>query len=117
MQDHTAHKWKNWNLAETRQSDSRTHALEPYIPLLLAVLFNPKPMFLLSLLCTVYVSHSLMSDSATPWTVAHQAPLSIGFPRQESWHGLPFPCPGEFADFVIKPRSPALQADSLPSEL
>ena len=42
------------------------------------------------------VSCSLMvSDFATPWTVAHQAPLSMGFPRQEYWKGLPFPSPGE----------------------
>ena len=45
------------------------------------------------------VSHSLMvSDFATPWTVAHQAPLSMGFPRQEYWKGLPFPSPGEELD-------------------
>ena len=48
MQDHIAHNWKSWNLAETRQSDSTTYTLKPYIPLLLAVLFNPKPMLLAS---------------------------------------------------------------------
>ena len=37
------------------------------------------------------VSHSVIPDSATPWTVAHQAPLSLGFSRQEHWSGLPFP--------------------------
>ena len=52
----------------------------------------------------------------TPWIVAHQAPLSMGFPRQEYWSGLPFPSPGDFPDLGIKPRSPALQADSLPTE-
>ena len=51
-----------------------------------------------------------------PWTVAHQAPLSMGFPRQQYWSGLPFPSPGQLSDPGIKPRSPALQADSLPSE-
>ena len=40
------------------------------------------------------VSYSVISDSATPWTVAHQAPVSMGFPRQEHWSGLPFPSPG-----------------------
>ena len=49
----------------------------------------------------------------TPWTVAHQAPLSMGFSRQEYWSGLPFPFPGDLPDPGIKPRSPALQADSL----
>ena len=54
---------------------------------------------------------------ATPWTVAHQAPLSIGFSRQGYWSGLPFPFPGDLPDPGIEPRSPALQADSLPTEL
>ena len=50
----------------------------------------------------------------TPWTVAHQAPLSMGFSRQEYWSGLPFPSPEDLPDRGIKPRSPGLQADSLP---
>ena len=53
---------------------------------------------------------------ATPWTVARQAPLSLGFSRQEHWSGLPCPSPGGLPDPGIEPRSPALQADSLPSE-
>ena len=53
---------------------------------------------------------------ATPWTGAHQAPLSVEFSRQEYWSGLPFPSPGDLPDPGIKPISPALQADSLPSE-
>ena len=48
--------------------------------------------------------------------VAHQASLSMGFSRQEYWSGLPFSFPGDLPDAVIEPRSPALQADSLPSE-
>ena len=51
-----------------------------------------------------------------PWTVAYQAPLSMGFSRQECWSGLPFPSPGDLPDPGIKPRSPALRADALPSE-
>ena len=50
----------------------------------------------------------------TPQTVAHQAPLSMGFPRQENWSGLPSPSPGDLPDPGIEPGSPALQADSLP---
>ena len=50
------------------------------------------------------------------WTVAYQAPLSMGFSRQEHWGDLPFPPPGDLLDPGIKPGSPALQADSLPSE-
>ena len=53
---------------------------------------------------------------ATPWTVAHQAPLSMEFSRQEYWNGLLFPTPGDLPDPGIEPASPALQADSLPSE-
>ena len=53
----------------------------------------------------------------TPWSVVGQAPLSIGFPRQERWSGLPFPSLGDLPNPGIKPRSPALQADSLPSKL
>ena len=53
---------------------------------------------------------------ATPWTVAHQAHLSMGFSRQEYWSGLPFPSPGDLPNPGIKPRSPALQADTLTSE-
>ena len=53
----------------------------------------------------------------TSWTVACQAPLSLGFSRQEYWSGLPFPSPGDLPNPGIKPGSPALQADSLPTEL
>ena len=51
-----------------------------------------------------------------PWTVACQAPLSMGFSRQQYWSGWPFPSPGGLPDSGIKPRSPAPQADSLLSE-
>ena len=52
----------------------------------------------------------------TPWTIAYQASLSIGFSRQEYWSGLPFPSPGDLPNPGIEPGSPALQADTLPSE-
>ena len=52
----------------------------------------------------------------TPWTVAYQAPLSVGFSRQEYWSGLPFPSPGDLPNPGIEPGSPVLQADALPSE-
>ena len=54
-------------------------------------------------------------DSYNP--TACLAPLSMGFCRQEHWSGLPFPSPGDLPNTGIEPRSPALQADSLPSEL
>ena len=67
------------------------------------------------------LSLSLVTKScptfATPWTVACQAPLSVGFSRQEYWSWLPFPSPGDLPDPGIELRSPALQADSSPTEL
>ena len=61
--------------------------------------------------------YSVVSNSATPWTVAYLAVLSMEFPREEYWSGLPFPPPGDLPNPGIKPmspESPALQADSLP---
>ena len=62
-------------------------------------------------------SQSVSRSYATPWTVAHQAPLSMEFSRQESWSGLPFPSPGNLSNLGIEPGSPPLQADALPSKL
>ena len=53
---------------------------------------------------------------ATPWTVVYQAPLSMGFSRQEYWSGLPFPSPGDLPNPEIELESPTLQADALTSE-
>ena len=52
----------------------------------------------------------------TPWMVAHQVPLSMGFPRQEYWSRWPFPSQGDLPDLGIEPRPPTLQVDSLLSE-
>ena len=59
-------------------------------------------------------SCSVVSNS--PWTVAYQDPPSMGFSRQEYWSGLPLPSPEDLPDPGIEPGSPALQADTLPSE-
>ena len=66
--------------------------------------------------------HSMLELSCVqlfviPWTVAHQAPLSMEFPRQEYWSGLPFPPPGDLSNPGIEPVSPALQEDFSPAEL
>ena len=53
---------------------------------------------------------------ATPWTVAYPAPLSMGFPKQEYWSGLPCPSPGDLPDPRIEPTFPVLQMDSFPAE-
>ena len=50
---------------------------------------------------------SAVSDSATPWTIAHQAPLSMAFSRQEYWSGLPFPTPWDLSNPRIEPMFPA----------
>ena len=67
------------------------------------------------------VSGSLGAQScltlATLWTVAHQVPLSVGFPRQECWSGWPCPPPGALPDPGVEPRFPALQVVSLPTDL
>ena len=64
----------------------------------------------------IYDGGSLVTKSCptlmTPWTIAHQSSLSMGFPRKEYWSGLPFPSPGDLPSTRIKPRSPVLQAVS-----
>ena len=66
--------------------------------------------------CELVKSLSRVQLSKTRWTIAQQAPLSMEFSRREYWSGLPFPSPGDLPDLGIEPGSPALQADSLPSE-
>ena len=76
--------------------------------------YNPIYKITLGAVC---MSCSLISNSLWPWwTTAHQAPLSLEFSRQEYWSSLPFPSPGYLPNPEIEPRSPTLQADSLPSE-
>ena len=61
------------------------------------------------------LSCQVVSDSfATPCTVAHQGPLSMGFPRQEYWNRLPFPSPRDLPNPGTEPTSPAIQVHSLP---
>ena len=60
--------------------------------------------------------YSCVRVFVTLWSVAQQAPLSMGFSRQEYWSGLPFPPPGDFPNPGMEPMSPALKADSLPAE-
>ena len=66
--------------------------------------------------CVCVKSLSRVRVFETPWTVVRQAPLSMGFSRQEYWSGLPFPSPGDLPNPGIEPGSPALQADALSSE-
>ena len=79
-----------------------------------SVLMGVKSPFL-SLRRTPVLAHSFsrVQLRTTPWNLAHQTSPSMGFPRQEYWSGLPSPPLGNLPDPEIKPRSPALQADSL----
>ena len=85
-----------------------------------SILLSPSPRYIqdfslswilihiqLILLC-VCVSHSVVSDSANPWSVARQAPLSMGLSRQEYWSELPCPPPGDLPNLGTEPGSPAL---------
>ena len=67
--------------------------------------------------CCAMLSHSVVSDSAVLRTAARQAPLSMGFLRQEYWNAMPYPSPGDLPDPGIECGSPASQAGSLLTEL
>ena len=78
---------------------------------------------LLLLIASFYIREKVKVKSlspvqlfTTPWTVAHQAPPSMEFSRLEYWSGSPFSSPGDLPDPGIELRSPALQADALPSD-
>ena len=116
-----SHRWRNlvgYNPLGHEESDT-TERLHFHFSLS-AVLY-PVPWFILLhsiyiLLCVGARSVSHVQLFVTPWTVARQAPPSMGFSRQEYWSGLPFPSRGDLPDPGIKPRSPAFQADTLTSE-
>ena len=62
------------------------------------------------------VSHLVMHNSVVPWTVAHRTSLLMKFSGEDYWSGYSFPSPEDLPNSGIKPGSPMLQADSLPSE-
>ena len=103
-----------WGHKESDTTERMNNDNRLSFPSLYSELFHSKleviPPFLN--LCVV-PSLSVVSDSVTPGIVVHQAPLSMGFPRQECWNWLLFPTPGDLPNLGIKPRSPALQANSL----
>ena len=87
---------KSWNASDNRLCKSSVFAFE--------ISYNFK------------CCHSVLSNSATPWTIVYHAPLFMEFSRQEYWSGLPFSSPGDLPNPGIEPRLPELQADSLLSE-
>ena len=80
------------------------------------LIYNILPWSIDVCVCVCVCGLSCAQLFATPWTVAHQAHLSMGFPRQEYWSGLTFPPLGDLPHPGIKLSSPALQVDSLPVE-
>ena len=77
---------------------------------------GPSPPLALFIVKVKVKSLSRVRLIATPWTVAYQAPPTMGFSRQEYWSGLPFPSPGDLPNPGIEPGSPAFQADALASQ-
>ena len=108
--------WDNLFLEEcSSHLDSFQSPLRPVAPAPPALMLPAA--WILSLCVCLLSRFSVVCLLATPWTVAHRASLSMGFPRQEYWSGLPFPSPGDLPNAGIEPTppaSPALQADSLP---
>ena len=90
------------------KSQSRTHTIQ----------IHKNPILTNNSALCVFLCYSLSCVwlFVTPWTVARQAPLFMGFSRQEYWSGLPFPSPGDLPDLGIEPGFPAWQADSLLSQ-
>ena len=81
-----------------------SRAVPTVLPLHIHICMKYVCLYVFTLLCAC----STVPNFETSWTVAHQPPLSMGFPRQEFWSGLPFPPPDDLPDPGIKPTSPAL---------
>ena len=106
-------EWDSWRKSIVWETQAHTRARSQqywaFSPLVTPTLLTRAPSEWVK-------SLSLVRLFAIPWTVAHQAPPSMGFSRQEYWGGLPFPSPGDLPNPGIEPRSPAFQADTLTSE-
>ena len=102
-----------------RVQDSHTNLTQAGCKASLSVLYHCACVCVCVCVCARVCMHALSHVQllVAPWTAARQAPLSMGFSRQEYWSGLPCPPPGDLCNPVIKPRSPAWQAGSLLSEL
>ena len=85
-----------------------------YLGMFITWSFIQLNLWLVQFLKVLLFRHSIMCDSVAPRTVARQAPLSIRFPKQEYWSGLPFPSPEDLHDPGTEPTYPAWQMDSLP---
>ena len=74
----------------------------------MVIFFRAAKLFVYLVMATDNMCSAVSNSFATPWTVTHQVPLSMGIPRQEYWSGLPFPSAGDLSDPGIEPQSPAL---------
>ena len=99
---------QSWTRLKHTHTHTHTH---PFVSKVMSLLFNTLSRFVIAFLIEVLVSQCVQLFAA-PWTVAHQAPLSMKFSRREYWSGLPFPSPGHHSDPGIEPGSPTLKADS-----
>ena len=115
QRDHTggccSHPEKGWNTNLRYNSEGKSIRIGDYLDIR-----SKSGASLVALVLSEVNSLSHVWLFATLWTVAYQAPQSMEFFRQEYWSGLPFPSPGDLPNPGIKPGSPALQADALPSE-
>ena len=110
----TAH-WAHVACDTGRLTDALSRSCERSLGFAAQLMLAPHETPLLSIEVWKCESLSRVWLFVTPWTVAHQAPLSVGFSRQEYWSGQPFPSLGHLPNQGIKPGSPTLQVDSFPS--
>ena len=117
-----SHKWRNCSWGRSKLPKAHSRLITDRAGSELGFPFSFTRSLVECLLCAISVSFGggggvvTMScpTLATPWSVAHQAPLSVGFPRQGYWSGWPFPSSRDRPNPGIKPESPILQAGSLP---
>ena len=110
--------WQEYRsgLPSPSPGDPPDPGIELMSPTLAGRFFTAEPLYFMYMWKVKVKSLSRVRLFVTPWTVAYQASLSMGFSRQEYRSGLPLPSPGDLSDPGIEPRSPAPQADALPSE-
>ena len=107
----TTKRLKHLNMHAHAQAHTHTHT---YRAAMIWMFVSPQNLHAEILTSKREKSLSYVWLFVTPWTVADQAPSSMGFSRLEYWRGLPFPSPGDLPNLGIEPRCPTLHADSLP---
>ena len=103
----------NWGMIPASYREARKPAKHPEMHRTAPTIENLLVQNVSSVNQEIPVCFKIYFYFASPWTVARQAPWSMGFPRQEYWNGLPFPSPKDLPEPGIEPMVPALQVDSL----